>query len=68
MPQMVSAKQIELFNRLTEDRDFNGHNVNDLRVKFQGLTQKSASAWIEKALERPKLPEGDEPAVVPPPF
>lgn len=68
MTQMASAKQIELFNRLTNDRDFGQQNIESLRTQFAGLTQTSASAWIEKALELPKVPEGDEPPVVPPPF
>jgi hypothetical protein len=65
---MASTKQIELFRRLTEDRDFGTNDVNELRQKFADLTDRNASTWIERALERPKRADGDEPAEVPAPF
>ena len=67
---MASAKQVEFFRKLTQERDFTGHNVHNLREQFANLPDKNASQWIEKALERPRLAGDteDESQYVSPPF
>jgi hypothetical protein len=67
---MASPKQIELFRRLTEDRDLGPlAAMPALREKFSNLTDRNCSAWIERALERPKRDDGDSDAAnVPAPF
>lgn len=64
---MATERQIELFRKLTQDRDFRGFDVNILREQFAGVSDRSASEWIEKALTRPKIADEDQPAT-PPPF
>lgn len=64
---MATSRQIELFRKLTQDRDFSGHDVTELRTKFADLADRDASAWIEKALTREKVNE-DGRKVAPPPF
>lgn len=60
---MATEKQQELFNRLADERDFGeGVDTSALKLQFNSLPDKSASAWIEKALSKPE--KGD----VPPPF
>ena len=57
---MATTKQIELFRRLGEDRDLGPvATMPALRERFANLTDRNASAWIERALERPKRAEGD---------
>ena len=67
---MATAKQIELFRKLTEDRDFGPEaQINELRSTFGTLTDRNASAWIERALDLPKRVDADEEAShVPAPF
>ena len=66
---MATAKQVELFRKLTEDRDFSGQDVSGLRERFATLTDRNASQWIERALDLPKRTEGDEASShVPAPF
>ena len=50
---MASQKQIDLFNQLAADKDFGDKDVEKLKAQFVGLNTKSASAWIEKAMELP---------------
>lgn len=59
---MATQKQIELFTKLTADKDFGQQDVNSLKTQFENLPDKSASKWIEKALA---LPDKGE---VAPPF
>jgi hypothetical protein len=67
---MSTSKQIELFRRLTDDRQFPaGQNVEQLRSQFANLTDRNASEWIERALDLPKRSDADEAAsAVAPPF
>jgi hypothetical protein len=65
---MASPKQIELFRKLTEDRDFGGHDTGALRTQFGSLTDSNASQWIERALERPKVADGEAGPQIAPPF
>lgn len=63
---MASEKQIEFFKDLTENqKDFSGKDIAGLQAQFRTLDQKSASAWIEKALT---LPDKGATTVVPPTF
>jgi len=67
-----SQAQIDFFMKLTEERDF-GMNKKELDAiikKFAELNQKSASAWIEKAMELPKADPSRKEVVevTPPPF
>jgi hypothetical protein len=60
---MATAKQIELFNKLTGDKEFPaGTDLANLREQFAGVNDKSASDWIEKALALPDA------GLVPPAF
>lgn len=66
---MASPKQIELFRRLTEDRDLGPlADMPALRDRFGVLTDRNASAWIERALDKSKRAEGDQADEVPAPF
>ena len=66
---MASPKQIELFRRLSDDRDLGPiGDMPKLRDQFGALTDKNASAWIERALDRPKRADGDQAPDVPAPF
>lgn len=67
---MASPKQIELFRRLTEDRDLGPlAEMPALRERFGALTDRNCSAWIERALDKPKRGDGDSEAEnVPAPF
>lgn len=63
-----SSAQVKFFQQLTEDREFpKSANLEALRSAFGGLSQDTASKWIEKALELPKADTGvgDN---TPPPF
>lgn len=64
---MATQKQIEFFDKLTEERDFGDSDVADLRIQFPDLNDSSASSWIEKAIGLPKRDStvGND---VPPPF
>lgn len=62
---MATAKQVELFTRLTTDRDFGDKDVDQLRATFAGLSDSNASAWIERALELPKRDDSGKPFVAP---
>jgi hypothetical protein len=65
---MATAKQIAFFGELLDDREFpDGTDFNKLRADFAQVSDKSASAWIEKALMLPKRDDSDKP-LVPPPF
>jgi len=60
---MATQKQCEFFETLTTERQFpEGIDTVELKAQFSELSDKSASAWIEKAME---LPEKGETA---PPF
>jgi hypothetical protein len=63
----ASNKQIELFSRLIEDRDFGDKDTAILLTKFKEVSQASASQWIERALELPKRDTSGDPST-PPPF
>lgn len=67
---MATAKQIELFRKLTQDRQFPANtNLPALRDQFGELSDTNASGWIEKALELPKVSaDAEAAATVPAPF
>jgi len=63
-----STAQLNFFDKLLDEKQFpDKSNIDDLRKKFADLNQKSASAWIESAIQLPKLDESGE-AVTPAPF
>ena len=65
---MASAKQVELFRKLTTDRQFPpGTAVETLRAQFADLSDRNASGWIERALELPRRDDSGEESV-PAPF
>lgn len=49
-----TPRQVELFHKLSTDRDFGEQDVDGLRTTFANLTIKSASAWIDRAMSLPK--------------
>lgn len=51
---MATEKQVELFNRLADERDLGVSDVGTVKEQFANLDDKSASSWIEKALEKPE--------------
>lgn len=60
---MATEAQRVFFNRLLTDREFPaGSDLDKLRADFANVPDKSASAWIERALTFPERGE------VPPPF
>lgn len=67
---MASPKQIELFRRLTEDRDLGDvAQMPALREQFGSLTDRNASVWIERGLEKPRRSDAEQDAAsVAPPF
>lgn len=65
----VTPRQIELFHKLTTDREFAaGTNVEKLRADFAKLNKASASAWIDRAMNLPKLTADGTETVTPPTF
>lgn len=66
---MSTLRQIDFFINLLDDRAFPADQpIEAMLERFKTLDDKSASAWIEKAL---KLPKRDAPAnadIVPAPF
>lgn len=55
---MASAKQIEFFDKLLGEKAFpEGTDKDALRGKFANINDKSASAWIDRALQ---MPDADE--------
>lgn len=62
---MATAKQVELFTKLTQDRDFGALDVAQVKLQFESLTDANASAWIERALELPKRDTSGVPFVAP---
>lgn len=55
---MASEKQIKFFDELLGRKGFpEGTDKDALRQKFANVNDKSASAWIDRALE---LPDADE--------
>jgi hypothetical protein len=65
---MASTNQIEFFGKLLSEKQFPAdQDKNVLKAEFEKLGTKSASAWIEKALQLPDVGADAEEAV-PPPF
>lgn len=62
---MATAKQVELFQKLTTDRDFGDKDVAQLRTTFGDLSDANASAWIERALELPRRDPSGQPFIAP---
>lgn len=62
---MATPKQVDLFARLTSDRDFGDKDVEQLKATFSGLSDTNASAWIERALELPKRDDSGIPFIAP---
>lgn len=58
---MATEKQIELFNRLVGQKNFGTSNVQQLMSTFPTLADKTASRWIERALELPDADDDDSP-------
>jgi hypothetical protein len=70
---MPTSAQREFFRKLSQERDFSDTTAKDaqpaeLQKMFDALDDRSASAWIEAALKRPKLDEAMSPDIEPPPF
>lgn len=64
MAATVSPKQIELFEKLTREKQFpQGSDLAALIQQFKGLDSASGSDWIEKGLGLPDL--GEVPKVPP---
>ena len=57
---MVTQAQIQFFSKLLEEKDFGGKDRTALAEEFLTLNKRSASAWIERALQLPKLDESNE--------
>lgn len=55
-----TPRQVELFHKLTTDRDFGEKDVEGLKSQFNSLTVKSASEWIDKAMTLTKLSENTD--------
>lgn len=66
----ATPRQVELFHKLTTDRQFpDGTNLDTIRATFATLDSRSASGWIERAMTFPRITEdGDATPVVPPAF
>lgn len=54
---MATESQKAFFKNLTNDRDFGTSDINVLLREFDNLSDKSASKWIERALELPEKGE-----------
>lgn len=66
MTKMVSPEQIELFEKLTREKQFPaGSDLTALIEQYKTLDSGSGSDWIEKALGLTDLGEVDK---VPPAF
>lgn len=63
-----TPRQVELFHKLTTDRDFGQRNPETLKSQFSTLTVKSASAWIDKAMALPKVADDTEGVEIAPDF
>jgi hypothetical protein len=66
----ATPKQVQLFGELVERKQFPaGQDTAKLTAQFANLTRKNASAWIDKALALPNLPDQDDDGEdAPPPF
>lgn len=59
---MATAKQVAFFDELLKDKEFPpAVNKEQLRQQFPSISDKSASAWIEKALALPKRDDSNDP-------
>jgi hypothetical protein len=69
-PNTATPKQVQLFGELVERKQFpDGTDTATLTAQFPALTRKNASAWIDRALALPNLPDQDDDGEdVPPPF
>lgn len=66
---MPSQAQIEFFDQLLNEKDFGPKvKIATLAQEFSQLDKRSASAWIEKAINLPKKAESDQPEIVAPSF
>jgi hypothetical protein len=68
---MATPSQIGFFQKLTEEREMTGPkgkqlDVKELQEQFAELNDKSASAWIEAALAKPKRDDSQDPITAPP--
>lgn len=65
---MATQSQKDFFQKLVDERQFpDGKSPESLVNEFGVLNQKSASAWIERAISLPKRDESME-EMVPAPF
>ena len=64
----VTTKQIAFFDTLLEEKQFpdGGPDEATLRSQFAGLNKKSASEWINKAMELPEKGTVEEGITTPP--
>jgi hypothetical protein len=51
-------RQVELFHKLTTDRDFGDADPDALRSTFATLTPAAASKWIDRAMSKPRATGG----------
>jgi hypothetical protein len=62
---MATPSQIDFFRKLSEEKDIqvNGKPADPkgLQEEFAELNDKSASAWIERAIALPKRDDSDDP-------
>lgn len=63
-----TPRQVELFHKLTTDRDFGERDVDGLKSTFTTLTVKAASEWIDRAMTLQKLSENTDGTEVAPDF
>lgn len=52
-------RQVELFHKLTTDRDFGDRDPDELRETFATLTPVAASKWIDRAMSKPRASGGN---------
>jgi hypothetical protein len=62
---VVTQAQIQFFQKLLEEKDFGQADLGTLAGQFATLNKKSASIWIEKAMQLPKVNEATEEIVAP---
>jgi hypothetical protein len=62
---MATEAQVKFFDKLLEEKEFGNADLTGLRQQFSELNKKSASAWIEKAMNLPKRDETHDPITSP---
>lgn len=67
-PAGASDAQVRFFEQLLSEKDFGDIMVEDIRDQFVQLDKRSASAWIERAMNLPKAPELEGAQLIQPTF